>query len=153
MRRSSSCYVLACVLSLGLYILGPALSPEGKAKAENKTSIKATNGTFDEIKAKSITVGEPGCKSHVTINATNGYAGVWVQNEKGGPAVSLYVTPDQGAVVGVTQDGLQGGAKVNGYNIALSVNKEGVPMLQVIGKNKVRCGISLEELVNGKPRE
>lgn len=80
------------------------------------TSLLVEHVECKSLRAENITVASPG--GTITIAAYNDGVGIWLTRTGSKEMVSIYHLPNQGPVVGV-------GTPDDGYEVALSSNKEG----------------------------
>lgn len=82
------------------------------------------------IECESITLTHPESKAKLSLAATPHGAGIWVSEDKNDKAVIAIYTMD-----GMTAVGIYGPGQIdkgNGLNVALSVDKDGNPYVQVV---------------------
>jgi len=95
---------------------------------------KSSSERLGNIECESISLRSPDGRYSVSIMATNGAAGVWIEDNKTKELTAIYNTKHEGPVVAIHD----GGDTRNGFTAALSVRGNKHASIQDSGDGKIR---------------
>jgi hypothetical protein len=114
-----------------------------KAQVE---ALEKKVGDADHIRARSITLADPGGGPTITLMANKYVSGIWISGEtEEAPSVAIYVQPTEGAVVGIWGD-YSDGRKREAIDICMVSSKAWGTQVQVVDSNHMIHEISADQL-------